>query len=592
MKKFRFKSILALLVALMMLLSACANGGADPAPTPAGDDNGEMGQEETADLPADLPEGWGSMGLTSGGVPISDPGQFPIVANRGDIELEIMVTGHPMIIDWNTHEMTQWMEEKTNIVINWRVIPLEGRDDTLPLELASANYPDAFMSVGFTEDLVSRFGETEGRLLAITDLITTHAPNLMQILDDFPNYRGVMTMLNGEIYLMPTVNQCFHCQMHYKMWINEEHLNAVGMDIPTTLDEFVEVLTAFRDQIPDSIPFAGTFVSGWGGTIDYYIMNSFTFYTARTYSDHGGAWQTLGLYVVDGEVRVPWGLEETREGLRFLNMLVEEGLLHEGSLSSDSDQLIALVESGDTPRVGVVTGGHGMIFSDINGERYPLYIPMLPMEGPTGLRQIPRNLNDLGFNGFFVSADTEFAEAAIKWADSLYSFEASMRSTFGPYGTHWEWAQDGDLGLDGEPAIYRMLVPWQETEPQNDHWIQQNISRRDAAFRAGEAVDPDVWIRSPAGLEPWLHQATLAMLPYSNNENFFPLVKFSAEETSEMSVPLTDVTSIIRQWIPGFIAGTFDLDTQWDEFNNALEDAGLSDLVARYQAAYDLLFGE
>jgi len=587
-------TLTAVMLVIAMFLTACGSGNGDggnvandPTPTPAANDQ----QTQTED-PADesgLPEGWGSMGLTSGGVPISDPGQFPIVANRGDITVEIMVTGHPSIINWQTNAMTQWMEEKTNIVVNWRIIPLEGRADTLNLELASANYPDAFKSVGFNQAHVNRFGVGEGRLLSITDLVPLHAPNLMEIYERFPNYPGIMTMLDGEMYVMPNINQCFHCTMFYKMWINREFLEYVDMDVPTTTDELVEVLKAFRDQIPDSIPFAGTFTGGWGSTLDYFIMNAFTFYDAHT-AGNAIPQNNLGLFVDNGVVKTPWAEPGTIEGLRFLNMLFNEGLLHEGSLTGDGDQLIALVESGANPRVGLVTGGHGMIFSDIEGERYPLYIPVMPLQGPSGLRQIPRNTNDIGFNGFIISADTNYAEALVKWADALYSFEATMNGYFGPYGSNWRFAEDGEIGLDGNPAIYALLVPWQEVEPQNDHWVQMTISNRDAAFRAGEAVDPSVDKFSPEGLEVLLFETTLDMFPFGNAEMVFPPVKFTEEQTNDMSVPLTDVSTIIRQWIPGFIGGVFDLDTQYDEFLELLENAGLSGLIAEYQAAFDLLY--
>ena len=255
------KSIPALLLVLALLLTACTPFDEHPT-TPHNITQDTTPENQAASTPG-IDSDWGSMGLTSGGVPIANPGQLPIVQNRGDITIEIMVTGHPAIINWDTNAMSKWMEEQTNIVVNWRIIPLEGRLDTLSMELTSANYPDAFMSVGMNQDLVNRFGVGEGRLLPITGLIPVHAPNLMGILDLYPGYQGIMTMLDNEIYMMPSINQCYHCTMYYKMWINQDFLNQVGMAVPTTTEELVTVLKAFRDQIPNSIPFAGTFLAGW-----------------------------------------------------------------------------------------------------------------------------------------------------------------------------------------------------------------------------------------------------------------------------------------------------------------------------------------
>jgi len=126
--KRSLKAIPALLLVLTLLLSACASAETLPQPTP----EVISGTQDTPVTTGDDSD-WGSMGLTSGGVPISNPGQLPIVQNRGDITVEIMVTGHPAIINWETNAMSKWMEEQTNIVINWRIIPLEGRLDTLSM---------------------------------------------------------------------------------------------------------------------------------------------------------------------------------------------------------------------------------------------------------------------------------------------------------------------------------------------------------------------------------------------------------------------------------------------------------------------------
>ena len=165
-----------------------------------------------------------------------------------------------------------------------------------------------------------------------------------------------------------------------------------------------------------------------------------------------------------------------------------------------------------------------------------------------------------------------------------------MRGYYGPYQNAWRMAEPGEMGLDGNPAIYSLLVPWQEVEPQNEHWVQMTISNRDAAFRAGEAFDTSISLHTADGLEAFLFQTTKEMEPFGIKEKVFPPVKFTAEQSSEMSVQLTDVTTIIRQWVPGFIAGTFNIETQYDEFLALLENAGLSNLVAQYQAAYDLLY--
>jgi len=352
------------------------------------------------------------------------------------------------------------------------------------------------------------------------------------------------------------------------------------------------VLKAFRDldangngDPNDEIPYTAAAVDGWGNYIEYFLMNSFTFYDAHMFSSSSPG-STLGLYVDNGTIKTPWAEPATKDGLKFMNMLVNEGLLYEGAFTADNGSLVSLVESGDSARVGMVPGGYGGIFSDMAGDRYPQYVPLMPLAGPNGLRQIPKNTYDLGFNGFYVSADSKYPEALVKWADKLYDFEATMNGYYGPKGTHWREAESGEVGLDGNPALYAVLVPWQEVEPQNDHWVQCNISNRDAAFRAGESYDTTIPLYSSDGLEKLLFDTTLRMEPYANTSSVIPPVKFTEERSNANSVPVTDVGNLLKQYIPGFMNGTYNIDTEYDSFLNKLKASGLDDIVAAYQEAY------
>ncbi|MCL2699764.1 MAG: extracellular solute-binding protein [Defluviitaleaceae bacterium] len=511
-------------------------------------------------------------------------------------EVTILVTGHPSIIDWNTNAMSAWMEEQTGLKVNYKTIPLEGRLDALSLELSSRDYPDAFMTVGMNQDLLNRYGVGEGRLLALNDLILAYAPNLQKIFESNPGYEGLLTMTDGNIYCMPNINQCYHCTMYTKMWINQAFLNNVGKAVPTTTDELLDALRAFRDMDAngngdpnDELPFIAAALNGWGNYVEYFLMNSFTFYDAHLLGNSASR-QIPGLYVAGGTVKTPWAEPGCIEGLKFMNLLFNEGLLYEGSFTAEDTTMVNLVESGDFPRVGMAPGGYGGIFCELGGERYQQFVPLLPLKGPDGRQELPRDIYDLNPNGFYISADSPYAAELVQWADKLYAFEATMNGYYGPKDTHWREAETGELGLDGKPALYAPLVPWQEVEPQNDHWVQMCISNRDAAFRAGEVYDQSTPLYSGEGLEKLLYDTTAAMEPYANSTSVMPPVILSEEQSTAISVPMTDVKNLLMQYVYGFMNGTYDIDAEYDGFLQQLAAAGLDDIVAVYQAAYDVQF--
>ena len=66
-----------------------------------------------------------------------------------------------------------------------------------------------------------------------------------------------------------------------------------------------------------------------------------------------------------------------------------------------------------------------------------------------------------------------------------------MRSYDGVYGEQWTDADKDAVGINGEPALCKLLTPWQESEPQKYCILQMTSSFRDAKFRLGEPSGPE-----------------------------------------------------------------------------------------------------
>lgn len=525
-------------------------------------------------------------------------GAYPIAKNPGDVKLKIMVVAHPAIKDWNTNAMSKWMEEKTGVQVEWQTIPLEGRVEALQLTLAGGEYPDAFMlPYGNTinADVLNRYGVTEKRLAVLNDLIKEYMPNFQKALDDNPGYEDMLKMLDGNIYSLPGINQCYHCTVATKLWINHEWLKKLNLEMPTTIDEFYNVLVAFRDQDPngnglkDEIPLAGAFINGWNAMPEYFLMNSFVYYKNLVQSNQRDV-NALGLYVDKDVVKTPFWEDGFKDGLRFMRKLVAENLLYDGAFTMDGDALINLVENPDAELVGVAAGGYGGIFSNMDGERYRHFSALMPLKGPTGLQQIPASTYDLGLAGIIIAADSPNKEAVARWADLLYTFEGTTNAYLGPEGKNWRRATEGELGINGKPALYTQLVPWQETEPQDDHWVQAGIDYRNGDWRLGMTYDQSTDLYSADGLEALLYQISVKMREYADPAMYMPPVKFSTEDSEAMAVNLVELGNLCKEYVPGFMSGAFDIDKDYDSFLEKLEGAGLKMVVEKYQAAYDQQF--
>lgn len=525
-------------------------------------------------------------GLAADVYPICEP---------GELTLTIMVVAHPAIADWDTNAMTRWMEEQTGVKIEWQTVPLEGRAEAFQMALAGNEYPDAFMlpyGNTMTADLLNKYGVDEKRLAPLNDLIDHYMPNLKAAFDENPGYEDMMRMLDGNIYSLPTINQCYHCTLATKMWINQAWLTKLNLEMPATIDELYDVLVAFRDNDPngnglqDEIPLAGAYINGWNIMPEYFLMNSFTYYDCYLQSNLGDKYP-LGFYLDGDTVKAPFAEPGFLEGLQFMRKLVEEGLMYDGVFTMDDQALVNLVENPDAELVGLVAGGYGGCFCNMDGDRYKDYVALMPVAGPAGLRQIVVDPYDLGLAGVAISADSPNKEAAAKWFDLLYSFEGTTNGYYGPEGEAWRVAEEGETGINGKPALYTQLKPWQEVEPQSDHWVQACISYRNSDWRLGMAYDQSIDLYSGDGLEALLYKVSEEMAQYADPARKMPPVKFTSADADIMSIPKVEVGSLIKEYIPSFMSGAFSIEKDYQNFLDKLDAAGLPLLLEKHQQAYD-----
>ncbi len=56
-------------------------------------------------------------------IELTKPGTFPITKEK--VTLKVLVPAHPLVEDYKTNVFTKWYEEKTNVHIEWEVIPTQ-----------------------------------------------------------------------------------------------------------------------------------------------------------------------------------------------------------------------------------------------------------------------------------------------------------------------------------------------------------------------------------------------------------------------------------------------------------------------------------
>lgn len=523
-------------------------------------------------------------------------GTYPVV--KTPITVDIMVAQPPCVEDYNTNRFTKYMEELTGIKVNYIMIPEQAATEKLALVLASGDYPDAFLGFGINNALETTYGAQEKLFLPLNKYYTKEwMPNMMKAFNEFPGGVGFMTNIDGNIYSLPRFEGCYHCSNQAKMFVYKPFLDKLGLKMPTTTDEFYQVLKAIKEKDPngngkaDEIPLAGSII-GWSDQVERFLLNSFIYCDLDT-NINSNADDNVGYLMSNGKVDTAVNKAAYREGLAYVNKLYKEGLLYNGSFTQDSSQLTQLVESSAQPVVGFAAGGWRGQFATIGGERFNNFRAIAPLKGPKGAQYSVVFFQNPGMGNLVISADSPYADAIIRYFEYMYSYEGTLLQRNGFKGEAWDWATPGQVGLDGKPAIWQQLTLWNDKDPQNVTWIQTYTAAMTHSLKNGLAKEPstpaDPAYYLPANNEKTLYDETANLYkPYEDTSVEVPVLKFTADENEKFSTVKRELANYIRQSAVKFMVGSLDVndDKVWNEYVANLEKLQLKSVLDLMNTAY------
>lgn len=522
------------------------------------------------------------------------PGELPIVKEPMTLTIFAPSNGE---YAWEDNAQIKELEEKTGIHLEWQTAASSDNvQDKLSTLFASNERPNILLTgVGGSsryDKSTEQFLGEQGLVLPLNEYLDTISVGYKAAFEAIDGFRDYITTPDGNIYSLPNVDGSLHVQYNMKLWINTKWLENLNLEMPTTTDEFYEVMKAFKEQDAngngdpnDEIPLS-TVTSGAGTQIDGFLMNPFQLTSEND-----------KLYVDNGVVTYAPVQDGYKEGLKYLNKLYAEGLLNPESFTWDKDSQINKNEAGDHTVIGAFLAQRPGYANDLTTEPYSTkweeYQPLPPLTGPTGQCVASWNPYVMFQTGMtFISAtctDVE-AEAAFRLIDYLATEEEVYRSALGVEGVHYEMldANTTELGLDGESkALYKRTGA--DSTNQNIGQLMGLV--RTPEFVAAEATNPDPYADDVKPLSGRLvvmyrgsldHQAVRQPL-----ESVLPSLYMSSEDANEMSLTKTNVSDTQKEYMVDFITGKKDIDAEWDNYVNALKSVGLDTYLEMLQKAYD-----
>lgn len=171
--------------------------------------------------------------------------------------------------DWKETTMIQEIENRFGIKLDCTVYEQEEWPTQLSLMMASDELPDLIIHASISQTDANSYGE-EGYFLPINEYLE-YMPNLTAVMEEYPQYKAVITAPDGNIYGLPRLEagDGVEVGLANRQWIKQTWLDNLGLDYPETVEDFYNVLKAFKeeDAVDILINNAGVWLDHDTGTI-------------------------------------------------------------------------------------------------------------------------------------------------------------------------------------------------------------------------------------------------------------------------------------------------------------------------------------
>ena len=563
----RFLAILLCLSMLVGVMAGCNGGGTSS----TSGTTGTSSTDDTGDSEASGDEASASETSEDG---VTNKGTTLPIVNE-PVTLNVVKERHMLDTTESYNEKAAWanITEETGITIEWTELAAGTAAERIPLMLSSGDLPDVFWAALSDAQVL----QNESNLFAMEDYMEDFAPNSLATYDQLGvDWKQIATTPSGHIFgFLGRYESLYENTGDGIQIINKAWLDKVGMDVPTTLDEFTEVLRAFKEQDPngngqaDEIPYCfsedmwcayATNTMGWWGI-----------------GDGAGSDTSSSKSTRDGKVTGSVNTDEYRQYLEYTHSLYAEGLMDQEGFSQNTEVFSTKIKSG---QVGTYFCWTALEY--LTSEQEKDWVVLPPIQAIEGVDPIANGEVDrstIQKNKWVITTSCEHPEAAMRlWDYQARDVESKMTVAMGEKGKLWDEYEDG--------SGYYFIVP-DDTTPEftfehmkytygvvNDPPL---LTKEETPKNDGE-ISPSAALR-----DSMVDQVDEYFLP---KEDQLPQIYVSTEAIDQRTFIETDLFAYIKEFRAQAIMNGFT-DDEWNNYVSQLDAYGYQDWLQWYQDMMD-----
>lgn len=488
--------------------------------------------------------------------------------------------------DPNKKTIFKRLEEDTNVHVNWRAIQSDQWPDKIQLAMSNpAKMSDFVFSAGFSDNDLLRYAD-QGVIIPLEDYIDAYMPNLKAVFEKYPEYKAMSTDPDGHIWALPWIEQLGSNKTAIQTisgmsFINKKWLDFLGLEIPETVEEFEQVLIAFKDNadklqkefnIEGSIIPMSAIIND-GDQDPAILTNGF----GEGYGDND---HKRHIAVTDDKQVISTAVQPGfREGIEWLHKLYEQGLIDNEAFTQEWANYVAKGKSGR----------YGVCFSwDVaNIDNLQDWVPLPPLKAD---KQVVTPENGSYTSGYdrgrtVITAKAQNPALVAAWLDQMYAPLQSPQNNWGTYGEDDNF-DIFEMGVNeqGEPMLQHAdLGDESPVEVREKESVGRPLAILDDYY--GE------YVTTPGDAQYRLDWIEDYYTPYMKAKYVYPNVFMSQEDSERLAILQTDIekyTNMKRsEWIRDGLT-----DKDWEEYLKKLNDYGLEEYLAIFQKNLDSFYDE
>lgn len=557
------KRIIAFLLAALMVFTLAACGAKEETTTPAEKQEPQTEQQPAAEQETEEPanEDWKTehpTWLTPEKV------TFTVMTSTGSVDSPDAS---------NDVEFWAWLEDYTNVHIEWEVIPYEGSEEVTKTRLAAAeNLPDIMETPG--KSAASDAGKN-GILVDLNQYWDTCFTNTDAYYEkEGVDLKSLITNGDGQIFcLSGTVEPV---ENHITFIYNKDWMDKLGAEIPTTLDEFTDLLRQMK---------AAGDLNGNGVDDERYLhapdLLNLTSAMASAFDIE--QYEGCDAFVRDenGVVTDEYTSENMKNMLSYLSDLYAEGLISK-DITAPETKMMEL-SAQNAAGVYAFYSSFAISFSSVapGAADDPDSCQFL-VGGPLA-SEFNNNTNWFvkryaAYSGnTSVTRECKDPELACKWLDTLFADPVVLLTrTMGQQGIDWDYDENGEpASIPNEDGSVRDIASRGYTQIDLAH-----IQTREQCTVADYAY-------------PWYKEQYIAMRDNCEwRTRSVPILEIYSNEEQEIAdtykASLVDYFNEMRD---KFVTNQADIDAEWDTYVQTMNQLGLKEMTEMYQHVCDRLLG-